>query len=135
MLARFALVVLAYVSGAVSRSGAAAPIAVYAPVIKAVWPFVVGCVSVALAGAAAFFNFSYAELGIPSSETLHNFLEPTSATWPIARGQYVGETPEDFGKRFVWRIGAWRTAAICLALGSAFFFAYGVFRVLHVVLS
>jgi hypothetical protein len=100
-----------------------------APLIKALWPFAVGCVCVLLAGAAGFFNFSYLEAAMPSSEALHNFMTPTARTWPLAKMQKVDETPAEFVKRFSWKVGACRNAAILLAWGSAAFFAYGVYRV------
>jgi hypothetical protein len=127
-------VVMAFDSGGIGKSGVGS-IAAYTPVIKAVWPFVAGCIAVAFAGAVGFFNFSYSEVGLPSPEMLHNFLAPTSTSWPIARAQKAGEAPEAFGKRFGWRADAFRTAAICACLISAFFFAYGVFRVLRAVLT
>ena len=127
-------IVMAYVSGGLGKYGAGS-ISNYTPVIKAVWPFVGGCISIALAGACAFFNFSYYELHLPSSEMLHNFLAPTSATWPIPRGQRLDEKLEEFVKRVGWRADGFRKAAIALGLLAALFFAYGVFRVLHAVLT
>jgi hypothetical protein len=43
-------VVMAFVSGGIGKSGVGS-IAAYTPVIKAVWPFVAGCIAVAFAGA------------------------------------------------------------------------------------
>jgi hypothetical protein len=103
--------------------------------MKALWPFAVGCFLTALAGAAGFFNFSYSEASMPSAEALHNFLAPTARTWPIARFQRDGETPQDFLKRYAWRGGAVRNVAIVLAGGSGVFFMYGIYRVLQVAIG
>jgi hypothetical protein len=56
--------VAAFVSGGVGKSAVGA-IAAFVPILKSAWPFVVGCVAVALAGASGFFNFSYAEIVHP----------------------------------------------------------------------
>jgi hypothetical protein len=124
-------VVMAYVGGVIGKSTDPSTTKAYVHLILEIWPFVVGCVLATLAGAAAFFNFSYAEGAIPSSELLHNFLAPDSARWPLARLQKTGETPEDFSKRFAWKIDAWRTVAISLGIGSAAFFALGVILVMR----
>jgi hypothetical protein len=124
--------VAAFVSGGVGKSGVGA-IAAYVPFLKAAWPFVVGCVAVALAGACGFFNFSFAELFIPSSHMLHNFLDPNSTAWPLASGQRVGETPEQFERRFGRPTKGFRLAAIVLCGLSWLFFLYGAYRVLILV--
>jgi len=127
--------VMAYVGAIISKSADPGTTKSYVHLILETWPFVVGCVSATLAGAAAFFNFSYAEGAIPSSELLHNFLAPHSTKWPLARLQKIDETPEDFSKRFVWKIDACRAVAICLGIGSAAFFALGVIMVMRAVLG
>jgi hypothetical protein len=127
-------VVMAYVSGVVGKSIDPNAYRTYAPLILSTWPFVVGCVCVTLAGAGGFFNFSYSETTQPSSEMLHQFADPTSKAWPIARAQKVDETSEDFMKRWGWKVKASRTVAIGFGLASAFFFAFGVLLVMHAAL-
>lgn len=128
-------VLMAYVGGSVGKSTDPAAIKTYAPLIKDIWPFVVGCVLVTMAGAAAFFNFSHSETALPSSELLHNFLAPDAKAWPIARFQRIDETQDDFIKRVGWKVNAWRNAAIFLAVGSAVFFAIGAFLVMRSALT
>jgi hypothetical protein len=123
-------VVMAYVG----KSSNANALKTYAPLILQTWPFVVGCVLVTMAGAAAFFNFSYSETTLPSSELLHNFLAPDSGAWPIARFQKIGESSKEFTKRWGWKVGACRNVAIGLTFGSAFLFVLGVFLVMRAVL-
>ncbi|HEX2655608.1 MAG TPA: hypothetical protein VHN11_18425 [Xanthobacteraceae bacterium] len=125
-------VVLTFLSGAKSANGAL--ILSFAPVLKALWPFVLGCILVVFAGAAGFFNLSYSELRYPSAEALHNFLQPTTASWPIAQSQQLNESPIDFYKRFAWKINATRRLAIVLTSGSGLFFVYGVYCVLRAAL-
>jgi hypothetical protein len=116
-------VMLAYVSGAVGRPSSTVPLTAFLPILKALWPFVVGCVLVVLAGAAGFFNFSYGEATLPSTQELHNFSDVSSHAWPQPRF-----------KQLEWKVIATRHVAIVCALGSVFFFGYGVFRVLHAAL-
>ena len=97
-----------------------AQLSTFAPVLKALWPFAIGCILVVFSGAAAFFNFSYAEAAPPSAETLHNIMGPNSKTWPLAKFQQQDETPIDFYKLFSWKIGATRTIAIAFALPRAY---------------
>ena len=116
--------VLAYVSGAAGKSVSPVPIIALAPVLKALWPFVTGCACVVLAGAFGFFNFSYGEASLPATEDLHQFFDPNSKSWPKSRMGFPA-----------WKINGTRTAAIVLAVASTFFFAYGVYRVLHAALK
>jgi hypothetical protein len=127
------VVVAAYIGSGLGRSGSTS-ISSFAPLLKALWPFAVACVMVALAGAAGFFNFSYAEASLPSPETLYNFSTGTRKEWPIARLQRPTETAIDFHNRYSWKAGATRNAAIVLTFGSAIFFLYGMYRVLHAAL-
>jgi hypothetical protein len=120
--------VLAYIGGK-------SPDTKVAPLAFATWPFMVGCVCVVLASTLSFFNFSYAVGSLPSAESLHKFLDPTSMSWPAAKMQNAGEDTPTFFTRFVRKIGLTRYIAIGLAFGSMFFFCYGVFRVLRVVLA
>ena len=124
-----AAIVIAYAE----RSGV--PHSESAAILKALWPFAVGCVLVVFAGAAGFFNFSYAEASMPSPQLLHNFLSLDARAWPLARFQRPDETPEQFTRRFAWKIGATRTIAISLAFGSGFFFLYGVYRVWRIAMA
>jgi hypothetical protein len=110
-------------------------VAVVAPLAVSTWPFMVGCVCVVLAGTLSFFNFSYAAGSLPSPESLHKFLDPTGTSWPLARMQNTGENTPAFFNRFVRKVGITRYFAISLAFGSMFFFCYGVFRVLRVLLA
>jgi len=126
-------IVLAYIGALVSKSPSVS-MTTFAPVIKSLWPFVLGCVAVVFAGATGFFNFSYAEAALPSAESLHTFLDPTSGTWPLGRFQLPEETPIQFYHRFSWKVQATRSFAVALVVGSAVFFMYGVYRVLRVVL-
>ena len=123
--------VLAYIGG----KSADGKTAIVAPLALSTWPFMVGCVCVVLAGALSFFNFSYAVGSLPSPESLHKFLDPTGMSWPPAKMQNAGEDTPSFFKRFVRKIGLTRYFAIGLVFGSMFFFCYGVFRVLRVVLA
>jgi hypothetical protein len=123
--------VLTYI-GAKSPEGKVAPVASLA---LATWPFMVGCVCVVLAGALSFFNFSYASGSLPSVESLHKFLDPTSMSWPTAKMQNAGEDIPTFFSRFARKVGLTRSIAIGLAVGSVSLFCYGVFRVLRVLLS
>jgi hypothetical protein len=117
-------VVLAYVSGAAGKSPSLVSATASIIVLKALWPFVVCCTLVVVAGAAGFFNFSYGEAGLPSAESLHNFLDPKANSWPPPRLNLSG-----------WKTTASRSVAIALVFGSIFFFGYGVFRVLWAVLK
>jgi hypothetical protein len=49
--------IAAYVGGALGRGGGT--ISFFTPMLKALWPFAVGCLFVTLAGASAYFNFAY----------------------------------------------------------------------------
>src|SRR5262245_42001168 len=52
-------IVLSYVGGIIGKAPNQGSTVTAAVLLKSIWPFVVGCISVALAGAAGFFNFSY----------------------------------------------------------------------------
>jgi hypothetical protein len=117
-------VILAYVSGLVGKPSSTVPVTTFLPILKALWPFVVGCALVVFGGAAGFFNFSYGEATLPSAEGLHNFFDPISKAWPQPRFNQFG-----------WKVSATRNAAIVCAFGSIFFFGYGFFRVLHAALK
>lgn len=119
-------IVLTFVSG-LGKSGANPNVPLY---IAALWPFAIGCLAVVLAGAAGFFNFSYAEGSMPSAESLNNFLNPKIRQWPIAKMQGLNEASEAFGKRYIWKITFSRNAAITFALVSAVCFIYGSYRLL-----
>jgi hypothetical protein len=112
-------IVAAYVGGGLGRSGSS--ISSFAPLLTALWPFAVGCVMVALAGGAGYFNFSYLQTSLPSPEALHNFMDPKVKTWPIAQ--------------YSWKVAVSRNIAISFAFGAAIFFLYGVFRVLRAALG
>jgi hypothetical protein len=112
--------VAAYVGGALGKSGSISSVT---PLLKALWPFAVGCVFVTLAGAAGYFNFCYIQTSLPSPETLHNFMDPKAKTWPVARSQDA------------WKIRASRNTAISFAVVSVLFFPYGVYRVLRASLG
>jgi hypothetical protein len=90
-------------------------------------------VLVTLAGATAFFNFSYVEAALPSAEALNNFLWRGSTKWPVARFQMADESPEAFRRRFGWKVVWSRSIAIALGLGSTVFFALGVLLVMRAV--
>lgn len=126
-----AIVVLLGYLGASAKTGVTA--AASAALFKALWPFAIGCVCVGLAGAASFFNFSYAEASTPSSETLHNFLQPGAGAWPIARFQRQDESREEFYRRFAYKVTWSRNAAIGLTVISSLFFIYGVYLVFRAV--
>jgi hypothetical protein len=111
-------IVIAYVGGAI-KSGS---IVTYAPMIKALWPLVAGCVCVLLASAAAYFNFAYYEGLLPTPHALNNFLPVTAKTWPIPRAQKIDESTKDFQRRFLWKVNWSRRIAIGLGLLSALFF-------------
>jgi hypothetical protein len=117
-------VILAYVGSSLGKLPSSSPsqMIAFAPILKALWPFAVGCAMVVLAGAAGFFNFSYAEISLPSPEALHNFFQPSSKkSWPQPR-----MSPG-------WKTNGTRNAAIVFTLCSAGFFIYGVFLVLRIV--
>lgn len=120
-------IVLAYLAGKAGGASSAA-------FLKALWPFAVGCVMVVLAGATAYFNFSYAEETYPSPEQLHAFVDPKSKTWPFAKSQKENESATEFYGRIGSKTNTMRYLAIGFASGAGFFFAYGVFRVLWAVL-
>jgi hypothetical protein len=113
-------VVAAYVGGSIGKPGSIASVS---PLLKALWPFAFGCVLVTLAGAAGYFNFCYTQALRPSSETLHNFMDPRAKTWPIPQSQDA------------WKTTASRNAAISFAVASVLFFLYGVYRVLRAALG
>ena len=117
-------VVLTYVGGALGRPTSGMAGAALVPVLTSLWPFVVGCAMVVVAGASGFFNFSYGEASLPSLEGLHNFTDPKSSSWPQPR---MGQ----LDRKVVWS----RNVAIILAVCSTLFFVYGVFRVLHAALK
>jgi hypothetical protein len=112
-------VVAAYVGGSIGKSGSISSVS---PLLKALWPFAAGCALVTLAGAAGYFNFCYIQALRPSTEALHNFMDPKAKTWPTPKAQ------------FVWKATASRNAAIVFAVMSVLFFLYGVYRVLHAAL-
>jgi hypothetical protein len=56
-------VVAAYVGGSLGKSGSISSVT---PLLKPLWPFAVGCVSVTFAGAAGYFNFCYWQASRPS---------------------------------------------------------------------
>jgi hypothetical protein len=126
-------IVVAYIGGAIGRSTGAGSLTTFVPLLKALWPFVAGCVAVVLAGASGFFNFSYAAASLPSAEMLHNFIAPNASAWPIGKLQRPNEPSDDFYKRFSWKVSASRKVAIALTLGSGLFFVYGVYRVLRAI--
>ncbi len=126
---------LAYVGAAIGKSQSPILLSSFAPVFKAMWPFVFGCVLVVLAGAAGFFNFSYSVASLPSAEALHQFLSPNSKSWPLAKLQNVNESPKEFYERFRKKVNISRNIAICFASGSAIFFGYGVYRILRLAIG
>jgi len=117
-------IVMAYAGSAAGKTASATIM------ITRLWPFALGCILVTVAGAAAFFNFSYYELHLPTAEALNNFLSPKSTTWPVARGQLADETIQQFSARVGWKANAWRIVAILAAIGSALCFALGVVMLL-----
>lgn len=126
-------VVMAYIGSAASKSGGS--LAAFTPMIRELWPFVAGCMSVTLSGAAAYFNFCYHEAAMPSPETLNNFLASTSLSWPLARAQRLDESSLDFYKRFGRKVNLARYVSIAFGIASAVFFAIGTILVIRVVLS
>jgi hypothetical protein len=74
-------IVVAYVGSGLGRS-ANGSLSSFAPLLKALWPFAIGCLMVTLAGAGGYFNFCYAPTSLPSAETLHQFMSPAAASWP-----------------------------------------------------
>jgi hypothetical protein len=66
-------------------------------------------VLVTLAGAAGYFNYCYAQASLPSAETLHNFADPRTKTWPARSHQ-------------PWKLDASRNAAIWFGVLSVLFF-------------
>jgi hypothetical protein len=113
-------IVAAYIGGGLGKSGSS--ISSFAPLLKALWPFVMGCVMVALAGGAGYFNFAYLQTSLPSPEALHNFMDPKMKTWPVADATYSR------------KVDVSRKVAISFAFVSAAFFLYGVYRVLRAAL-
>jgi hypothetical protein len=130
-------IIIAVVAGGVGRgaAGTSVPISNFAPLLKAIWPFAMGCVFVVFAGASGYFNFTYAETMRPSAEKLHNFLSLGETKWPTAAFQKEGESFEDFYKRHGWKASAWRVSAITCALLAAGCFILGVVLVLRAALS
>jgi hypothetical protein len=126
-------IVVAYIGGLLGKLPGP-QVSTFAPFIKAIWPFAVGCACVVLSGAAGYFNFCYASSALPSAETLHNFFSPDSTKWPVAKFQRQDEPPIDFYNRYSWRVNFCRKIAIGLAVGSGLFFMYGVYRVLRAAL-
>ncbi len=122
-------IVLTYV-GSVAGKGQG-PTMTAALLLSGIWPFVVGCICVALAGAASFFNFIFAVGALPTQEYLHLFVDPKASKWPMAHSQRQDETAEAFRERFSWRIDGTQYLAIALAFASAAFFTLGVIQVLH----
>jgi hypothetical protein len=125
--------IVAYVGGAAGKAPNS-QLSTFGPLLKALWPFVVGCILVTLSGATGFLNFSYATASAPSTEALHGFLDPNSKSWPIAKFQNMGETTSSFYQRYSYKIGVSRKIAIGFGLASCGLFAYGVYRVIHAVL-
>jgi hypothetical protein len=108
-------VVAAYVGGALGKSGSIASVA---PLVKALWPFAVGCAFVTFAGLAGYFNYCYSQITRPSPEALHNFMDPKVKIWPIAQSQEHR------------KLKLSRNIAIWCGVISVMFFLYGAFRVL-----
>jgi hypothetical protein len=110
-------VVAAYVAGKSGSPPSSGSISSAVPLLKALWPFAVGCVFVTLAGAAGYFNFCYSQASLPTPEMLHNFMAPQAKAWPTAPTS---------------RFRDWtRYVAIVAAVLSVMFFLYGVFQVLR----
>ena len=122
-------IVLTYIGNIVGKGQVSSVTAV--ALLSTIWPFIAGCICVTLAGAAGFFNFSYAEASQPSAAQLHLFMNPRSKNWPIGRVQKADETLQDFWKRYAWKAEAARIAAIVLTVFSAVFFAFGTYQVLR----
>lgn len=119
-------IVIAYIGSAIGEAG----LAPFRPLLQCLLPFVVGCVLIILAGAAGFFNFSWAEGEFPGQEALHNFMSAPEQAWPLARLQNRDEDGRAFNKR----LGRWlnwsRGAAIVFAALSAICFLGGVLLLL-----
>jgi hypothetical protein len=101
--------------------------------IKPIAVFVLGCVFVVGAGASGFFNFFHAMGALPSAKALHQFVDPTNKTWPLARMQLEGETLDDFGRRFLSKLDrTFRVGVVC-AVFSAVAFAVGAIWSVYIV--
>jgi hypothetical protein len=120
--------VLAYVGG----KSADAKMAI-GPISIASAPFMLGCISVVLAGAFGFFNMSYGFGSLPSAENLHHFLNPSDGKWPRARMQNQDEDAMVFHRRYVKQLNITRYIAIAFACLAAVLFCLGACLVLRVV--
>ena len=113
-------IIVAYVGSGLAKSTGSSPITFYAPLLKALWPFAVGCVLVVFAGVFGFFNLYHWAESMPSAEDLYKFTAPAATQCPT--------------RQSCSKIDTSRRVAIVLAFGSALFFAYGVYRVWRAVL-
>lgn len=128
-----AIVAILAFAGAAGKAPSTGAAQALAPLIRALWPFAVGCIFVVASGAAAYINFCYAEGCLPTSEALANFVGKRAASWPLAKLQREKETAVDFYNRIGWYVNLWRGISIGLAATSMVMFAYGIFRVLRAV--
>lgn len=105
------------------------------PVIHALWPFGIGCISVVLAGAVAYFNFGLINETRPSLPDAHQFLNVLEQPqhWPPPRGRKANETVEACFKRYNKWIDATRYAAIALGSVSVASFIGGIITIYRVL--
>lgn len=122
--------ILGYVA---TRTGSNA--ASFAPLVRSLWPFATGVALVVFAGAAGYFNFSYATLLLPSKEAMYNFFNVSApiAEWPRPVGAFSDEKMLDFYNRIRRKLVWTQRAAIACTVGSVLFFIYGLWRVLRLV--
>jgi hypothetical protein len=113
-------------AGAVAAKADAQMTTKYLSLVGSVWPFALGCFVVLMGGAAAYFNFCYAELLRPTIEDLHNFVVNPDAKWPNPKGMRPKESIETFykrlGKGMIWT----RNIAVVSAFVSGLFFLLGL---------
>lgn len=103
------------------------------PLIVALWPFALGCILIAIAGFAAYVNFSAASGRLPSVEAMFNFFDTRRQVlkWPSPKAMKAGESEETFYRRIHRWIDASRNVAIVCAGSSMLLFIYGVWRAIR----
>jgi hypothetical protein len=122
MNAGVAGLIVAYVGAKAAQSG----IGPYIPLLRALLPFGAGCVLIAIAGAAGYFNFVSAMQLVPDTYSVHQFTNPTERAWPKPQGIRPNESLEAFYARISKSMGRTQRTAVVCAIGAGISFVIGI---------
>jgi hypothetical protein len=131
MNAGLAGLILAYVGAKSGQSGSS--LREFAPLLRTLWPFAIGCFSVAIAGAAGYFNFGYSTALLPSLEAVVSFVANPQPKWPSPRVTRPDEDFEASFKRVASRLFWTQWIAVGCSALAAICFLYGLWQVLRAV--